>query len=347
MVHTYTPAEGFAGEDSFTYTICDQGEEPSCDTATITVNVVDEGSPVAEDEDLILESGSSAVSLENLLQNDLVIDDAEITAIDASASTGTVSLNNDGTVIYSLQAGFEGEDTFTYSLCDDDSPDPGCSEATVTINLVVTQSFNIPVEIADYYENLAIFLDEELNFKALADLTRNEHTTILSYGQRHEYLYDADEDLNNSENVILMYSGESRYWEEYWSDSNTYQPQTFNTEHIYPQSRLSSDEAFTDLHHLRVADANVNELRWNNPFTDGEGDYELINNNSWYPGDEWKGDVARMILYLNIRYGEGFDKVGSLELFLKWNAEDPVSGFERQRNYIIESAQGIRNPFYR
>ena len=45
------------------------------------------------------------------------------------------------------------------------------------------------------------------------------------------------------------------------------------------------------------------------------------------------------------RYGETFDRVGSIELFLKWNVEDPVSAFEVQRNNVIEGAQGNRNPF--
>ena len=99
------------------------------------------------------------------------------------------------------------------------------------------------------------------------------------------------------------------------------------------------------MHHLRVADSEINSLRLNYPFTEGNGEAKLVNNNSWYPGDEWKGDVARMVLYLNIRYGETFNRVGNLELFLKWNKEDPVSVFEIQRNNVIKSAQGNRNPF--
>ena len=71
----------------------------------------------------------------------------------------------------------------------------------------------------------------------------------------------------------------------------------------------------------------------------------IINDNSWYPGDEWKGDVARAVLYLNIRYGEDYKEVGTLDLFLKWNREDPVSAFEKNRNNVIENAQGNRNPF--
>jgi len=91
--------------------------------------------------------------------------------------------------------------------------------------------------------------------------------------------------------------------------------------------------------------SNVNSNRSNFPFVGGNGSNQLINGNMWYPGDEWRGDVARMIMYLNIRYSETFEKVGTLDLFLEWNAADPVSDFELQRNAIIQGAQGVRNPF--
>jgi endonuclease I len=52
-----------------------------------------------------------------------------------------------------------------------------------------------------------------------------------------------------------------------------------------------------------------------------------------------------MMMYLNVRYGETFTRVGTIELFLKWNREDPVSTFEEQRNNVIYAAQGNRNPF--
>jgi endonuclease I len=342
---TYTLADDFSGEDTFTYTICDNDEEPECATATITVNVTDEGSPVANDDTLVIDMNTSEFTINSLLSNDEVLDDAVISSIDDTDSRGTIVLNEDGSISYTPESGFMGEDTFTYSLCDDDQPDATCSTATVIITLVDPVSFDIPAEITDYYEGLAISQDEDLNYEVISDLTRAMHTTILSYGERHEYLYDADEDLDNPDNVILIYSGESRYWEEYTSESNSYSPQTFNTEHTFPRSRLTSDEALTDLHHLRVADDEVNELRSNNPYTDGSGDYKSVNDAAFFPGDEWKGDVARMILYLNVRYNEDITKVGNLELFLKWNREDPVSAFEMQRNNVIETAQGNRNPF--
>lgn len=200
-----------------------------------------------------------------------------------------------------------------------------------------------PAALKEYYTDVDFTLTGNLLLENLATETISKHTNILSYSQRHNYLYDADKDENNALNVILMYTAESRDKREYLSGNNSHSPQTFNTEHVYPQS-LIENTAKGDLHHLRACDSNINSSRSNNPFADGTGNYSNLGA-SWFPGDEWKGDVARMILYLNIRYNEPFTEVGSLDLFLKWNVEDPVSSFEKQRNEQILSAQGNRNPF--
>ncbi len=206
-----------------------------------------------------------------------------------------------------------------------------------------TLTFNIPEELEDYY-NITFYENGGLLYDELSTHIIGTHTNILSYFERHQYLYDADADLSNPDNVILMYSGEIRYEQEYGSNSNPYNPQTFNTEHVYPQSQIGNT-AKTDLHHLRCCDSDINSDRSNYPFANSSGGYKLINGNSWYPGDEWKGDVARMIMYLNLRYNESFSQIGNLDLFLQWNEEDPVSPFEEQRNTVIYGAQGNRNPF--
>lgn len=342
--YTYTPKEGYVGTDTFTYSLCDRESPANCSTATVTITVNDEGDPIAVN-DAILAIVNNTKTIVGLTDNDTKIDGSAITLVDASASSGSVVLNEDGSVSYTPQTGFLGEDTFTYTICDDDSPVASCSTATVTVTVIEATNFNIPSELQAYYEGVVFSDDSDLTLEEVQNLTILKHTTILSYSQRHNYLYNADADLNNTDNVVLMYSGESRYWQEYTSGTNPYSPQTFNTEHIYPQSLLSDNDAVTDLHHLRCAADNINGLRSNHPYVDGTGTYQLINGNTWFPGDEWKGDVARMVMYLNIRYGETFPKVGSLELFLKWNIEDPVSDFERQRNNVIYAAQGNRNPF--
>ncbi len=219
---------------------------------------------------------------------------------------------------------------------EDTNPDP----SDVAIEEI---EFNIPIELENYYGEVVFATDKEVLFRALRNVSKDNHN-VLFYSERHNYLYEVDEDASATDHVVLMYTGESRYWEEYTSGNNSYSPQTFNTEHVYPQSLYVNDNAEGDLHHLRACDAGVNEQRSNYPFTDGSGNAAL-QNTSWFPGDEWKGDVARMIMYLNVRYGESFARVGNLELFLQWNAEDGVSEFEIQRNERIENAQGNRNPF--
>lgn len=201
-----------------------------------------------------------------------------------------------------------------------------------------------PAELQDYYSGVDFSLTGTPLYDDLATETITKHTNILAYSQRHDYLYDADEDQNNTSNVILIYSGESRYELEYESSNNMYMPQTFNTEHVYLRSLLDDSNAEGDLHNLRTCDISINSNRGNDPFTSGSGTYNSTGS-AWYPGDDWKGDVARIALYVNLRYNEPLTDVGNLNLFLQWNAEDPVSPLEDQRNSVISSVQGNRNPF--
>lgn len=205
-------------------------------------------------------------------------------------------------------------------------------------NPVASQSINVPANLQYYYQNLDFSKNGTEFYEDLATLTIAKHTRFLQYSERHPYLGKADATLGNTSNISLIYTGNSV--------SKSHINGSVNTEHIYPRSLLNERLGIADLHHLRYCDANVNNDRGNRPFTDGSGAYGISGAN-WYPGDEWKGDIARMILYLNLRYNETFNKVSTngVELFLKWNAEDSVSDFEKQRNNEIETAQGNRNPF--
>ncbi|MFV8225216.1 Ig-like domain-containing protein [Christiangramia aquimixticola] len=337
----YTATNGFHGVDTFTYTICDDDETPNCSTATISITVLDEGEPTAKDDEVVVEKNAVNVNLVSLLSNDDLSDDAVLTSIDASGSNATVILSNDGTVVYSPASGFTGSDSFTYTICDDDNT---CSTATVSVTVVDPVSFNVPAHLQDYYSDVTFTVDPTLLYSELASHTDAMHTNRLEYFQRHDYLYDADADLDDDSMVVLMYSGELRPDDEYQlGDLN--EGETYNTEHIYPQSKLDTEESKNDLHLLRVVDVEVNSERLNYPFTEGSGVYKLVDGDKWFPGDDWRGDVARIVMYVNISYGDNFEEVGNLDLFLKWNREDPVSAFELQRNNVIEGAQGNRNPF--
>ncbi len=176
-------------------------------------------------------------------------------------------------------------------------------------------SFNIPTELKEYYKDLTYTTDAtELKRELKAIISNYDNQ---EYTQRHRYLYKADADLNNAEKVVLVYSGEKRDKREYVSGTNPHDPQTFNTEHIYPQSLIKKQKriaaisdlhhlrscdikinkkriaAISDLHHLRSCDIKINNKRGNKPFADGSGKYKDLGK-TWFPGDEWKGDVARM-----------------------------------------------------
>lgn len=338
----YTAAAGFTGEDIFSYTICDDDQTPACANAEIKIAVIDEGNPVVQDDAVVVSADGGINALDYLLANDDTVDDAVVTSV-SQPNNGTTSLTAEGTITYTPAAGYKGTDRFTYTLCDDDMP-AYCGTATVEVSVVEPLAFTIPAEIQDYYSQTSFTSDHFMLFEELETLSSSKHNNQLEYIERHDYLYEADASLSDPEYVVLMYTGEQRPRAEY-QQGNLSEGETFNTEHIFPQSKLESEIAKSDLHLLRVADVDINSKRSNYPFTAGNGEAKLVNGNSWYPGDQWKGDVARIVMYTHLRYGEEISEVGNLELFLQWNAEDPVSAFELQRNEVIETAQGNRNPF--
>ncbi len=61
------------------------------------------------------------------------------------------------------KAGFIGNDSFTYTICDDDTPINSCSTATVNITVIRQLSFNIPSDLADYYNGVIFSEDPEFN----------------------------------------------------------------------------------------------------------------------------------------------------------------------------------------
>lgn len=189
--------------------------------------------------------------------------------------------------------------------------------------------------------------------------------TTLSYDQVWEALRDTDQDPANSNNVILLYSGRSQ--SKYLNGGGA---NDWNREHVWAKSHGgfgTSTGPGTDVHHLRPTDVSVNSLRGNKDFDHGgspvgEAPDCYTDADSWEPRDAVKGDVARMIMYMAIRY-EGDDSWpdlemnqlvnngstpyhGRLSVLLQWNQQDPPDAFEQRRNQVIyERWQGNRNPF--
>lgn len=189
--------------------------------------------------------------------------------------------------------------------------------------------------------------------------------TKISYSQVWNALKNTDEDPANPSNVILLYSGRSEP-----ENDNGGSVGQWNREHVWAKSHGDFGTATgpgTDIHHLRPEDVTVNSIRGNKDFDNGgsavsgaPGSY--TDSDSFEPRDAVKGDVARMILYMAVRY-EGDDAfadlepndrvsngsapyIGRLSVLKAWSQEDPPDSFEKRRNDVIfDQYQHNRNPF--
>jgi endonuclease I len=209
----------------------------------------------------------------------------------------------------------------------------------------------------------------------------------------------ADEDPNNPSNILDVYKNAS-YLKAGGGNTN------YEREHTWPNSYGFPDDGldnypYTDCHALFLADGSYNASRGNNLYrfcsasctekpTDvnngqGGGTGVYPGNSNWRTGsgssgtwETWigrRGDVARALFYLDVRYEGGFHGVtgvaepdliltddeslivtsggvnapvaymGMRSALLEWHRQDPVDDLERHRNDTVASFQGNRNPF--
>ena len=124
----YTPAPGYAGNDSFTYTI----KNVAGLTATATVSVVVRPLPPVAVNDAATTTNGHAVTIPVLANDDDPMDGTLTVSAVGTAAHGTVVINSDGTVKYTPTAGYIGTDTFQYTLT---STTGLTSTATVTVTV--------------------------------------------------------------------------------------------------------------------------------------------------------------------------------------------------------------------
>lgn len=230
--------------------------------------------------------------------------------------------------------------------------------------------------VGGYYESANNKVGDEL-FLELRTIIQKDFNKI-SYGDARYVLSYCDRDPKDETKVIGMYDNDiiANYWigtgEGAWQ-----------REHVWPNSKLgiprvdnSSKNQGSDLHNLRAI-TGINQTRSNRYFEDDSGNAKTIGTEAFYPGDDHKGDVARILFYMVIMYPElNLTNViedlinntetnyklegafmGKKDLLVKWHKEDPVSEFEIKRNDFIFKGvaknpdgkdiapQGNRNPF--
>ena len=127
---TYTPGPNFNGSDTFTYTIEDGNDGSATATVTVIVEPANDGPIAIDDEGTIPQDTPIVIPV---LGNDTDIDGDPLTVTDVTdPANGSVTINADGTITYTPNAGFLGVDTFEYTISDGNG---GTDTATVTLTV--------------------------------------------------------------------------------------------------------------------------------------------------------------------------------------------------------------------
>lgn len=205
--------------------------------------------------------------------------------------------------------------------------------------------------------------------QGIQDIIADENVVrAQTYADVVTILMEADENPAHSNQVWLLYTEQGRAKLDYEGFMN--EGATWNREHTYPRSRggfysIEDDDIAdgptifwntnadslrhgnSDAHALRAADSGENSSRGNKNY----GEYNGPAGNQ----GSFKGDVARSVFYMAVRYN-GLDVVsgnppnnpgqmGNLDSLLVWHRNDPPDDFEMNRNNIIYTWQKNRNPF--
>lgn len=173
-------------------------------------------------------------------------------------------------------------------------------------------------------------------YSSLKSLMTSKHTHKTSYGEtKNQYRY-TDCVSNNSSKISSFYSGTTLNGN--WGSSPSW-----NREHTWPNSKGLGGSDEDDIMMLRPTATSENSSRGNTAYGESSGYFD--------PGESTRGDVARIVLYVYVRWGNTnymWGKSGVMEnmnVLLKWMKEDPVDTWEMGRNDAVQSITGTRNVF--
>lgn len=333
-------------------TISFETDTPVAETLNFTLNLNNGTFTTADftgNLSVTIPMGSSSASTQIQVINDGINDgDEEMNIVVGSLPEGYITLNN-SVKVRVLDVNFQVADWGTPL-----TPTFGNVNSTAP---------------AGYYDSLEGLSGASLK-QAVQDIIANPSVVRAhSYGDVVEILNNADQNPANNNQVWLMYVERPQTKIDYQTGSSIVG--FWNREHIWPQSRggfsggtssfadgidiwlpTNADDILTghsDAHHIRAEDGQENSSRGNRDYG---SDYNGPAGNS----GTWKGDVARSLFYMAVRYnglnlvnGNPPDNIngqmGDLASLLTWNSTDPSDDFEMNRNNYIYTWQMNRNPF--
>jgi len=141
----YTPDANYFGTDSFTYKISDSRVDSNVATVSISVTAVNDAPVVADMQLATLEDTPLAL---NLLATATDIDSTSLTShIVTGPAHGVLAANADGSYAYTPDANFNGSDSFTYKVNDNDASTgagQGLDSNLATVMIAVTSVNDAP-----------------------------------------------------------------------------------------------------------------------------------------------------------------------------------------------------------
>ena len=228
-----------------------------------------------------------------------------------------------------------------------------------------------------YYNNLNEDLRGTAFRSQLANLITTTHKHLTGYDDLKQLFYQTDADPNKSGNIIWFYTGTSVPFYGSW-DSGNYPT---NREHVWPKNAGKAFPEKTgpggDAHHIRPLNSGLNSTRGSLSFgemTPGASGVRVVaqngstsygnlcytNGSLFYPGVGYRGATARILFYLQTRWGgsgtnqydlsfvdsAGSNKtIGKISDLMKWHLLEPPTDEEIRRNEVVFGIQGNRNPF--
>lgn len=219
-----------------------------------------------------------------------------------------------------------------------------------------------------YYQSLNGKIGTSLKPALQAIIADPAVVRAQTYNDVINILMEADQNPENSNQVWLVYSEKGRAKLDLQTSSNNVN--VWNREHTWPRSRggfdsIEADETYdgknifwvtgpdslrhanSDAHAIRPEDGPENSIRGNQFYGQYSGPAGTLGG--------FKGDVARSIFYLAVRfnglevvsgYPDGMiGKFGDLDTLLTWHRNDPPDDFEMNRNNVVQTWQFNRNPF--
>lgn len=227
----------------------------------------------------------------------------------------------------------------------------------------------------DYYESVEALSDDTNGSafrEALANLITTTHTTLTTYDGLRD-VYKKSDSLEDGY-VTWFFTGTIAQYNGVMGSSQG----STNREHVWPKKGGNAyadtkSKIGSDAHHLRPVEGTFNSSHNDSQFDEveeivaniiaenGSKNYSNLcyaTDNAFMPGIGYRGATARILLYVQTRWGTEYEltftdksngnsvkEIGNIATLLKWHLEEPPTEEEKLRNEEVYKIQGNRNPF--